>query len=107
MTMIRTAMMLSASFSMSGCAGFVLYAGSRNESRDVIERLMAERDPELDSAQAAQCVVAGMTTQEIVTLGVSDVRRVTPKIRAKVEKALVRPDVASCIAAVPGVTLVQ
>ena len=104
---LRTAMMLSATLSMSGCGGLIIYDGSRNESKDVIGRTMAERNPELDSDAAAACVVSGMTIQEVVTLGVSDVRVVTKKTKAQVEELLKRHDVAACIAALPKTEPVQ
>lgn len=104
---LRTAMMLSATMSMSGCGGLIIYDGSRNQSRDVIGRAMARRNPELDSEQAAACVVSGMTIQEVVTLGVSDVRVVTSKTKAQLEEVLLRPDVAACIAALPKAEPVQ
>jgi hypothetical protein len=48
-----------------------------------------------------------MTIQEVVTLGVSDVRVVTKKTKAQVEELLKRPDVAACIAALPKTEPVQ
>lgn len=98
---LRTAMMLSAAVYLSGCGGLIIYDGSRNQSKDVFGRAMAERNPELDSEAAATCVVKGMSVQEVVTLGVSDVRVVTAKTKAQLEEVLQRPDVAACIAALP------
>ena len=98
---LRTAMMLSATVSMSGCGGLIIYDGSRNQSEDVIGRAMAERNPELNSDDAAACVVSGMSVQEVVTLGVSDVRTVTTKTKTNLEEVLQRPDVAACLAALP------
>ena len=98
---LRTAMMLSATVSMSGCGGLIIYDGSRNQSEDVIGRAMAERNPDLNSNDAAACVVSGMSVQEVVTLGVSDVRTVTTKTKTNLEEVLQRPDVAACIAALP------
>ena len=92
-------MMLSAMVSMSGCGGLIIYDGSRNESKDVIGRTMAERNPELDSDAAAACVVSGMSIQEVVTLGVSDVRVVTNKTKMQVEELLKRPDVVQDVEA--------
>jgi hypothetical protein len=97
----RTAMMLGTAFSVSGCGGLIIHDGSRKQSRDVLARAMVERNPELDSKAAADCVVSGMTVEEVVRLGISDVRRVTPQIRAKLEEVIVRPEVAGCIAALP------
>ena len=97
----RTAMMLSATVSMSGCGGLIIYDGSRNQSKDVIGRAMADRNPELNSEDAAACVVSGMSIQEVVTLGVSDVRTVTTKTKTNLEEVLQRPDVAACLAALP------
>lgn len=103
----RTAMMLSATVSMSGCGGLIIYDGSRTQSKDVIGRAMAERNPELNSEDAAACVVSGMSIQEVVTLGVSDVRTVTTKTKTNMEEVLQRPDVAACLAALPKAEPVQ
>jgi hypothetical protein len=105
--MFRTAMMLSATVSMSGCGGLIIYDGSRTQSKDVIGRAMAERNPELNSQDAAACVVSGMSIQEVVTLGISDVRIVTEQTRTNMEQVLQRPDVAACIAALPRTEPVQ
>jgi hypothetical protein len=105
--MFRTAMMLSATVSMSGCGGLIIYDGSRTQSKDVIGRAMAERNPELNSEDAAACVVSGMSVKEVVTLGISDVRIVTERTRTNMEKVLQRPDVAACIAALPRTEPVQ
>ena len=99
--MLRSAMMVSATVSMPGCGGMIIYDGSRNQSKDVIGRAMAERNPELNSEDAAACVVSGMSIQEVVTLGISDVRVVTTKTKTNLEEVLQRPDVAACIAALP------
>jgi hypothetical protein len=104
---LRTAMMLSATVSMSGCGGLIIYDGSRNQSKDVIGRAMADRNPELNSEDAAACVVSGMSIQEVVTLGVSDVRTVTTKTKTNLEEVLQRPDVAACLAALPKTEPVQ
>jgi hypothetical protein len=48
-----------------------------------------------------------MTIQEVVTLGISDVRVVTTKTRTNMEQVLQRPDVAACIAALPRTEPVQ
>ena len=98
---LRTAMLLSATVSMSGCGGLIIYDGSRNQSKDVIGRAMSDRNPELNSDDAAACVVSGMSVQAVVTLGVSDVRTVTTKTKTNLEEVLQRPDVAACIAALP------
>jgi hypothetical protein len=103
----RTAMMLSATVSMSGCGGLIIYDGSRNQSKDVIGRAMADRNPDLNSDDAAACVVSGMSVQEVVTLGVSDVRTVTTKTKTNLEEVLQRPDVAACLAALPKTEPVQ
>ena len=103
----RTAMMLSATVSMSGCGGLIIYDGSRTQSKDVIGRAMADRNPELNSEDAAACVVSGMSIQEVVTLGVSDVRTVTTKTKTNLEEVLQRPDVAACLAALPKTEPVQ
>ena len=50
---LRTAMLLSATVSMSGCGGLIIYDGSRNQSKDVIGRAMSDRNPELNSDDAA------------------------------------------------------
>jgi hypothetical protein len=105
--MLRSAMMLSATVSMSGCGGMILYDGSRNQSKDVIGRAMADRNPDLNSDDAAACVVSGMSVQEVVTLGISDVRTVTTKTRTNLEAVLQRPDVAECLAALPRTEPVQ
>jgi hypothetical protein len=68
---------------------------------------MAERNPELNSEDAAACVVSGMSIQEVVTLGVSDVRTVTTKTKTNMEEVLQRPDVAACLAALPKTEPVQ
>ena len=104
---LRTAMLLSATVSMSGCGGLIIYDGSRNQSKDVIGRAMSDRNPELNSDDAAACVVSGMSVQEVVTLGVSDVRTVTTKTKTNLEEVLQRPDVAACIAALPKTEPVQ
>jgi hypothetical protein len=105
--LFRTAMLLSATVSTSGCGGLIIYDGSRTQSKDVIGRAMAERNPELNSEDAAACVVSGMTIQEVVTLGISDVRVVTTKTRTNMEQVLRRPEVAACIAALPRTEPVQ
>ena len=92
---------------MSGCGGLIIYDGSRTQSKDVIGRAMAERNPELNSEDAAACVVSGMSIQEVVTLGVSDVRTVTTKTKTNMEEVLQRPDVAACLAALPKTEPVQ
>ena len=92
---------------MSGCGGLIIYDGSRNQSKDVIGRAMADRNPELNSEDAAACVVSGMSIQEVVTLGVSDVRTVTTKTKTNLEEVLQRPDVAACLAALPKTEPVQ
>ena len=92
---------------MSGCGGLIIYDGSRTQSKDVIGRAMAERNPELNSEDAAACVVSGMSVKEVVTLGISDVRIVTERTRTNMEKVLQRPDVAACIAALPRTEPVQ
>jgi hypothetical protein len=68
---------------------------------------MAERNPELNSEDAAACVVSGMSIQEVVTLGVSDVRTVTTKTKTNMEEVLQRLDVAACLAALPKTEPVQ
>jgi hypothetical protein len=63
--------------------------------------------PTVDSDAAARCVVEGMSVQEVVTLGISDVRRITPKIDAKIDEVLLRPEVAQCIDALPRTAVLQ
>ena len=92
---------------MSGCGGLIIYDGSRNQSKDVIGRAMADRNPELISDDAAECVVSGMSVEEVVTLGVSDVRTVTATTKTNLEEVLQRPDVAACLAALPKTEPVQ
>jgi hypothetical protein len=84
-----------------GVGAFVIYDGSKNESRDVIGRIMVEKMPGVDPDAAATCVVKGMTYREIITMGTSDINPITAKHRATVEKVIVRPEVANCIAALP------
>ena len=105
--MLRPAMMLSATVSMSGCGGMIVYDGSRNQSKDVIGRAMADRNPDLNSDDAAACVVSGLSVQEVVPLGVSDVRTVTARTRTNLEEVLQRPVVAACVAALPKTEPVQ
>jgi hypothetical protein len=85
----------------------IIYDGSRNQSKDVIGRAMADRNPGLNSDDAAACAVSGMSVQEVVTLGVSDVRTVTTKTKTNMEEVLQRPDVAACLAALPKTEPVQ
>lgn len=105
--MLRSAMMLSATVSMPGCGGMIIYGGSRNQSKDVIGRAMADRNPDLNSDDAAACVVSGLSVQEVVTLGVSDLRTVTARTRTNLEEVLQRPVVAACLAALPKTESVQ
>ena len=78
-----------------------MHDGSRNQSRDVIGRAMADRNPDLNSDDAAACVVSGLSVQEVVTPGVSDMRTRTAKTRTHLEEVLQRPVVAACGAALP------
>jgi len=105
--MLRSAMMLSATVSMPGCGGMIMYDGSRNQSRDVIGRAMADRNPDLTSGNAAACLVSGLSVQEVVTPGVSDMRTGTAKTRTHLEGVLQRPVVAACGAALPRTESVQ
>ena len=105
--MLRSAMMLSATVSMPGCGGMIIYGGSRNQSKDVIGRAMADRNPDLNSDDAAACVVSGLSVQEVVTLGVSDLRTVAARTRTNLEEVLQRPVVAACLAALPKTESVQ
>ena len=103
--MLRSAMMLSATVSMPGCGGMIIYGGSRNQSKDVIGRAMADRNPDLNDAAA--CVVSGLSVQEVVPLGVSDLRTVAARTRTNLEEVLQRPVVAACLAALPKTESVQ
>ena len=105
--MLRSAMMLSATVSMPGCGGMIIYGGSRNQSKDVIGRAMADRNPDLNSDDAAACVVSGLSVQEVVPLGVSDLRTVAARTRTNLEEVLQRPVVAACLAALPKTEPVQ
>ena len=105
--MLRSAMMLSATVSMPGCGGMIIYGGSRNQSKDVIGRAMADRNPDLNSDDAAACVVSGLSVQEVVPLGVSDLRTGTARTRTNLEEVLQRPVVAACLAALPKTESVQ
>jgi hypothetical protein len=99
--MLRSAMMLSATVSVPGCGGMIMHDGSRNQSKDVIGRAMADRNPDLNSDDAAACVVSGLSVQEVVTPGVRDMRTGTAKTRTNLEEVLQRPVVAACGAALP------
>jgi hypothetical protein len=103
--MLRSAMMLSATVSVPGCGGMIMHDGSRNQSKDVIGRAMADRNPDLNSDDAAACLVSGLSVQEVVTPGVSDVRTVAA--RTNLEEVLQRPVVAACGAALPRTEPVQ
>ena len=105
--MLRSAMMVSATVSMPGCGGMIMYDGSRNQSKDVIGRAMADRNPDLNSDDAAACAVSGLSVQEVVTLGVSDLRTVAARTRTNLEEVLQRPVVAACGAALPKTEPVQ
>lgn len=88
---------------LSGCGvgAVVIYDGSRNESRDLVGRIMAEKMPGVSPDAAATCVVKGMTYREILTMGTSDIHPITAKHRAMVERVIVRPEVANCLSALP------
>ncbi len=105
--MLRSAMMVSATVSMPGCGGMIMHDGSRNQSKDVIGRAMADRNPDLNSDDAAACVVSGLSVQEVVPLGVSDLRTVAAGTRTNLEEVLQRPVVAACLAALPKTESVQ
>jgi hypothetical protein len=105
--MLRSAMMLSATVSMPGCGGMIMHDGSRNQSKDVIGRAMADRNPDLNSDDAAACAVSGLSVQEVVPLGVSDLRTVAARTRTNLEEVLQRPVVAACGAALPRTEPVQ
>ena len=105
--MLRSAMMLSATVSMPGCGGMIIYGGSRNQSKDVIGRAMADRNPDLNSDDAAACVVSGLSVQEVVTPGVSELRTMAARTRTNLEEVLQRPVVAACLAALPKTESVQ
>ena len=94
-------MMLSAMVSMPGCGGLIIGDGSRNHGKDVIGRTMADRNPDLTGGNAAACVVSGLSVQEVVTPGVSDVRTGAAKTRTHLEEVPQRPVVAACGAALP------
>jgi hypothetical protein len=85
----------------------IMYDGSRNQSRDVIGRAMADRNPDLTGGNAAACLVSGLSVQEVVTPGVSDMRTGTAKTRTNLEGVLQRPVVAACGAALPRTEPVQ
>ena len=105
--MLRSAMMLSATVSMPGCGGMIIYGGSRNQSKDVIGRAMADRNPDLNSDDAAACVVSGLSVQEVVTPGVSELRTMAARTKTNLEEVLQRPVVAACLAALPKTESVQ
>jgi hypothetical protein len=105
--MLRSATMLSATVSVPGCGGMIMYDGSRNQSRDVIGRAMADRNPDLNSDDAAACLVSGLSVQDVVMLGVSDMRTGTAKTRTNLEEVLQRPVVAACGASLPRTEPVQ
>ena len=84
-----------------------MHDGSRNQSKDVIGRAMADRNPDLNSDDAAACAVSGLSVQEGVPPGVSDLRTVAARTRTHLEEVLQRPVVAACGAALPKTESVQ
>ena len=84
-----------------------MHDGSRNQSRDVIGRAMADRNPDLNSDDAAACLVSGLSVQDVVMLGVSDMRTGIAKTRTHLEEVLQRPVLAACVAALPRTEPVQ
>jgi len=105
--MLRSAMMVSATVSVPDCGAMIMYDGSRNQSKDVIGRAMADRNPDPNSDDAAACLVSGLSVQEVVTPGVREVRTATAKTRTHLEEVLQRPVVAACGAALPRTEPVQ
>jgi hypothetical protein len=87
--------------------GMIMYDASRNQSKDVIGRAMADRNTDLNSDDSAACLVSGVSVQEVVTLGVSDNRTGTAKTGTNLEEVLQRPVVAACVAALPKTEPVQ
>ena len=84
-----------------------MHDGSRNQSKDVIGRAMADRNPDPNSDDAAACLVSGLSVQDVVMLGVSDMRAGTAKIRTNPDEVPQRPVVAACGAALPRTEPVQ
>lgn len=99
----RLVMALMSVAALPGCTAgaFVIYDGSKNQSREVAATIMAQKMPGVDPDAAAACVVKGMTYKEILAIGTSDIDPVNARHRATVDLALTRPEVAKCLAALP------
>lgn len=86
---------------LSGCAAAVVYDGTRKGAKRVIGEILVARNPGVDAAEAAECALAGMTVAEILSLGGRDTTVVTQQAVDVVDEVAARPDVASCIDALP------
>ena len=98
---IMVILSLTASTLLSGCVGVVAYGQTRESARPLIEKVMAQARPELDSAAAAKCVLKSVSIPETVALGVSDTTVVTSAARTKVQGYAARPKSVACLNALP------
>lgn len=98
---MRGAALLLAAWSMSGCAGAVIYGESRKVTREAVMPFMAAEAPGRDPEGASQCVIKGMTAVEVLSLPNSSTIQAEAEFGAVVREVMARPGVAACIAAVP------
>jgi len=100
--MMKTVGILAlAAWSLSGCAGAVIYGESRKVTREAVRPIIAEAMPGRDADAASLCVVKGMTPGEVLSLPNSDTIKATESFAPVVRGIMARPDVAACLATVP------
>lgn len=90
-----------AAWSLSGCAGAVIYGESRKVIRDAARPIVAAELPGRDADAASLCFAKGLTASEVLSLPNSDTVTSTASLTPFVRTVLARPDVAACIATVP------
>jgi hypothetical protein len=99
---VQLILAFSAAAILSGCApGAILYHGSRTNSKPLIQTVMAEAHPKLDSAAAAECVIKAMSVGEVLKLGTSDTTVITAGDKSTVLAFADRPLASECLTALP------
>lgn len=102
MNSIKWMLAICTATTFSGCApGVILYHGSRTNSKPMIEKVIAESHPKLESDAASECVIKAMTVGEVLKLGTSDTTVITADDKASVLGFAARPVAAECLAALP------
>lgn len=101
MKMMTIGIMTLAAWSLSGCAGAIIYGESRKVTREAVRPIVAEAMPGVDADAASLCVIKGMTAGEVLSLPNSNTIKATDTFAPVVRGVMARPDVATCLATVP------